>query len=688
MLLTYFSLSFTLLLILSFYSFFIGFVDEYDTIQKVKNNAGIIEERSETFENMNNLSLSERRSRFSNEYKKREIKDNYTPPLNDNINFITPSRPQTPSKRFISEDPIKKDTQNRNIIKTRPTIPPKYSKSPALNPPTIIKVPSRKKPTPPTIPESKKIEIENAREKAEKEEEERKQIQSERNARQAINKANISRVAAQRKKIQLENMQKQLRRQEELKIQAERKAIMEKDADKRKAAEELAKKIKQEKMKNDTKEKLLIKQKDSADRIANIKEQEADILKQEADKRKKIVQQRKKRERKKRKEQRRKRKEKREKERRKRRIEWREATRKRQEQERKRKEAEEEAKRKEAEHQKAIREKEKAEKAKIKAQEEERMRKALEEKRKEEETIRLAKEAEEARIKAEREEMLKRIEEERIKKEKEAARIKAIREKNLEDAKRKIEEDAKKNSDLWDAFITKEEENERSIDKIINNYEAKQTINKNPVQLLPRTRNNLDGEEKTIEVSQDMMNCEKRIFSDTDPKGWTCAAPMPTNDLNYMYGANVKYHDSIEDIKAQKPDINIDLNKEYIIDDIGNKFEYLKANQQNNIKYDGIAKYKYGYENYIPKYEDSVIVSDLNETAKKEAQKNLEKLNDEYSFDKTIKISDNDKLINNYISQNRELILPKKTENINNYNSNKDSFNKNNIIWSLAQANI
>ena len=211
------------------------------------------------------------------------------------------------------------------------------------------------------------------------------------------------------------------------------------------------------------------------------------------------------------------------------------------------------------------------------------------------------------------------MEEERIKKEKEEAILNAIKEKNLEDAKKKVEEDAKKNNELWDAFIAREEENERSIDTLFINKRPKQSSGQklNTNMFINETNMPLGGEQKTIEMSQDVMNCEKRIFSDTDPKGWTCAAPMPTKDLNFMFGTDVKYHDTIEDIKAQKPDSNLELNKEYIFDDIGNRFEYSKATQQNDIQYEGVGKYKYGYENYIPKYHETVIISDVTENAKK-----------------------------------------------------------------------
>ena len=88
MLLTYFSLSFTLLIILSFYAFFIGFIDEYDTIEKVKKNVGIIEERSETFQNMNNQLALPFDKPFSNENTYILYKNGSVKGLNSNVTTI------------------------------------------------------------------------------------------------------------------------------------------------------------------------------------------------------------------------------------------------------------------------------------------------------------------------------------------------------------------------------------------------------------------------------------------------------------------------------------------------------------------------------------------------------------------------------------------------------------------------
>ena len=57
-----------------------------------------------------------------------------------------------------------------------------------------------------------------------------------------------------------------------------------------------------------------------------------------------------------------------------------------------------------------------------------------------------------------------------------------------------------------------------------------------------------------IETSTDMLDCERRVWSGTDPKGWTCAAPIPKNKLEYDGDIDVQYHDTIADIKAQNPD--------------------------------------------------------------------------------------------------------------------------------------
>lgn len=616
--------------------------------------------------------------------------DKNVPVLNDNVELIKPAVPLITSDHYPINDPIKKDPPNDKKIFTIPNNPPIYAETPSLNPPRLpqVNLPKLKNPPPSqvTIDQSKKIEI--SKEIREIKEEERKQIQSERNAKEAEEISIISEKAAEKKGQQLKDAEISLQKQQQLKKQAEEKFILAKDIEAKKKAEEISKKANEDTFKKNAEKEALAQQKKSADRIAKLKKEEADILKEEAERRKEILNKKKEERIKKEKEKNKKVKEKREKQRKKASEEYLKAKKEREEQERKRKEAEKKVEEKEKEHQQAKIQIENAEKARKKAQEEEKMRKAQEERKKEEEAKTLAREAELARIKAEREEMLKKMEEERIKKEKEEAILNAIKEKNLEDAKKKVEEDAKKNNELWDAFIAREEENERSIDTLFINKRPKQSSGQklNTNMFINETNMPLGGEQKTIEMSQDVMNCEKRIFSDTDPKGWTCAAPMPTKDLNFMFGTDVKYHDTIEDIKAQKPDSNLELNKEYIFDDIGNRFEYSKATQQNDIKYQGIGKYKYGYENYIPKYHETVIISDLTENAKKEANDNLEKLNNEYSFNNEIYNNpDNEKIINNFISPHNQLILPKKKENIFDYNSNIDSFNKNNVIWSLAQ---
>lgn len=139
---------------------------------------------------------------------------------------------------------------------------------------------------------------------------------------------------------------------------------------------------------------------------------------------------------------------------------------------------------------------------------------------------------------------------------------------------------------------------------------------------------------QTVETSKDMLDCERRIWSATDPKGWTCAAPIPKNKLEYIGDIDVKYHDTIKDIKAQNPDPPVPLNLlgTNYYDVSNNIFQYKKAPAQNNMLFEGPGKYKYGYHNYTPKYHEAVVLSNLTDLANKELSENVKKLNDELNI--------------------------------------------------------
>ena len=77
--------------------------------------------------------------------------------------------------------------------------------------------------------------------------------------------------------------------------------------------------------------------------------------------------------------------------------------------------------------------------------------------------------------------------------------------------------------------------------------------------------NNFDNEPITIEKKLD--NCEKRVWDETAEKGYRCAAPVPLNKLRYDAMNNVRYHDSIEDIKSQNPDYDLEFQNITLIDD-------------------------------------------------------------------------------------------------------------------------
>jgi hypothetical protein len=189
------------------------------------------------------------------------------------------------------------------------------------------------------------------------------------------------------------------------------------------------------------------------------------------------------------------------------------------------------------------------------------------------------------------------------------------------------------------------------------------------------------GDPEVLETSRDMLNCVKRVWSATDPKGWTCAAPMPTStsELAFKSDSNVKYHDTIEDIKAQNPDMQLNLITKTYTDVNGNTLEYKKAEQQNNIKYSGIGKYKYGYNNYVPTYRESVILSKLTDDAQKQLNEDEEKLNEEYNLFNNIKRAYNNE---NYQYVNKIETLPNVDIQNNNY-SNYD-----NLIYNIKNRGI
>lgn len=113
-----------------------------------------------------------------------------------------------------------------------------------------------------------------------------------------------------------------------------------------------------------------------------------------------------------------------------------------------------------------------------------------------------------------------------------------------------------------------------------------------------------------IEIELDNESCEKRIWDKDSPKGWKCIAPPPKNKLEYISNINVKYHDTIDDIKAQNPKMELNLTETIFRDNNNNTFSKFTSAQQNKAKYSGDGKYKYGYNNYTPSYEESVLLSE------------------------------------------------------------------------------
>jgi hypothetical protein len=132
--------------------------------------------------------------------------------------------------------------------------------------------------------------------------------------------------------------------------------------------------------------------------------------------------------------------------------------------------------------------------------------------------------------------------------------------------------------------------------------------------------------ENDIEIELDEENCEKRIWDDINEKGWRCIAPPPKDKLEYVSNINVKYHDTIDDIKSQNPNMDLDLTETIFRDNDGNTFTKYTSLQQNNNKYSGDGKYKYGYDNYVPTYEQTAILSKIRENNQNEIDLMQEKL--------------------------------------------------------------
>lgn len=141
--------------------------------------------------------------------------------------------------------------------------------------------------------------------------------------------------------------------------------------------------------------------------------------------------------------------------------------------------------------------------------------------------------------------------------------------------------------------------------------------------------NNFDNEPIMIEKNLD--NCEKRVWDETSEKGYKCVAPVPLNKLRYDAMNNVRYHDSIQDIKSQNPDYDLEFQNITLIDDNNNELNLKISKSQGFYKYNYPGKYKYGY-NYVPKYHESVILSKLNDLAREELKENEKKLLNEYKL--------------------------------------------------------
>ena len=192
-------------------------------------------------------------------------------------------------------------------------------------------------------------------------------------------------------------------------------------------------------------------------------------------------------------------------------------------------------------------------------------------------------------------------------------------------------------------------------------------------------------DDNQVNIDLDDENCEKRVWDATSEKGWKCAAPLPKDPLVYSYNSNVKYHDTIDDIKSQNPDLNIDFKTIKFKDSEGNEFTKVTTSQQNNAKYSGDGRYKYGYSNYVPKYHESVLLSELKDIAQKDLEEGKEKLNQEYdetynvfSYDTIDKYNKSRYKFNN---QFKSILIPENNKEYMMKKGVKNSVRREKLIW-------
>lgn len=191
--------------------------------------------------------------------------------------------------------------------------------------------------------------------------------------------------------------------------------------------------------------------------------------------------------------------------------------------------------------------------------------------------------------------------------------------------------------------------------------------------------------DEEVNIELDDENCEKRIWDESSEKGWKCAAPLPKDSLEYVSNSNVKYHDTIPDIKSQNPDLDLDFKEIKFSDSDGNEFTKITSIQQNNSKFSGDGRYKYGYSNYVPKYHESVLLSKLKDIANKDLEEGKEKLKEEY--DNTYHVYPYD-IIKYYSNGNYDfnnntnsIIVPEKNNDYMMKRGVKNVVKKEKLIW-------
>lgn len=88
--------------------------------------------------------------------------------------------------------------------------------------------------------------------------------------------------------------------------------------------------------------------------------------------------------------------------------------------------------------------------------------------------------------------------------------------------------------------------------------------------------------------------------------------PISNNDsqkkkINYKY--DTTFHADIKDILKQTNAINLNTYKKTIVNENGKKVDLILSNTMGNFIYNEPGKYKYGNSNFVPNYQESILLS-------------------------------------------------------------------------------